>query len=264
MAIIKTLKDKLGNIVYPQTLVTGVYDSSGKTLDTLMDKKMGVVSSATAGNLPTLTADGQLVDSGKKIDEVGGGTEDFIVALSTEDGVSFTCDKTSAEINQAHAEGKNIVVFLNDVLRPYIVEEHDGYYGFQYFGGVGLRYDGVQMLECYIDASSDVLSVKTSTTSVLSTAADKLDADKKAQFRSNIGAGTSNFSGSYNDLTDKPTLIPTSRTINGKALSSNITLTAADVGALPATTTVPTIHSGTTDPSATLGSDGDLYIKYAE
>lgn len=51
----------------------------------------------------------------------------------------------------------------------------------------------------------------------------------------------SNFSGSYNDLTDKPTIpttaedvnaVPTTRTINNKALSGNITLTAQDVGAL--------------------------------
>lgn len=35
--------------------------------------------------------------------------------------------------------------------------------------------------------------------------------------------------------------VPTSRTINGKALSSNITLSASDVGALPSSTTIPSI-----------------------
>lgn len=34
--------------------------------------------------------------------------------------------------------------------------------------------------------------------------------------------------------------VPTSRTINGKALSSNITLSASDVSALPSSTTIPT------------------------
>ena len=33
--------------------------------------------------------------------------------------------------------------------------------------------------------------------------------------------------------------VPTSRTVNGKALSSNVTLTASDVGALPSTTEIP-------------------------
>lgn len=52
-------------------------------------------------------------------------------------------------------------------------------------------------------------------------------------------------SGSYNDLSNKPTIpttasqvgaVPTTRTVNGKALSQNISLTASDVGALPSTT----------------------------
>lgn len=36
-------------------------------------------------------------------------------------------------------------------------------------------------------------------------------------------------------------LVPNTTTINGKALSSDITLTASDVGALPDTTTIPSI-----------------------
>lgn len=42
--------------------------------------------------------------------------------------------------------------------------------------------------------------------------------------------------------------VPTSRTVNGKALSSNITLSASDVSALPSSTVIPTItdtYSGT-------------------
>lgn len=41
--------------------------------------------------------------------------------------------------------------------------------------------------------------------------------------------------------------VPTSRTINGKALSSNITLSAADVNALPSTTTIPTTLASLTE-----------------
>lgn len=119
---------------------------------------------------------------------------------------------------------------------------------------------------------------------------------EKAAARANIGAGASSFSGSYNDLTDKPTIpdayvlptgsatvkggfkvgsgltvtgdvlsadavdwsnvqnkpttftpathahtasevgaVPTSRKVNGKALSTDITLSASDVGAAPVT-----------------------------
>jgi hypothetical protein len=41
--------------------------------------------------------------------------------------------------------------------------------------------------------------------------------------------------------------VPTSRTVNGKALSSNITLSAADVKALPDTTTIPTTLADLTE-----------------
>ena len=41
--------------------------------------------------------------------------------------------------------------------------------------------------------------------------------------------------------------VPTSRTVNGKALSSNITLSAADVKALPDTTTIPTTLASLTE-----------------
>lgn len=39
--------------------------------------------------------------------------------------------------------------------------------------------------------------------------------------------------------------VKTSRKVNGKALSSDITLSASDVGALPSNTTIPTVNNGT-------------------
>lgn len=39
--------------------------------------------------------------------------------------------------------------------------------------------------------------------------------------------------------------VPTTRTVNGKALSGNITLTASDVSALPSSTVIPTYTAGT-------------------
>ena len=55
------------------------------------------------------------------------------------------------------------------------------------------------------------------------------------------GLATVATSGSYNDLTNKPTIptlsslgaVPTSRTVNGKALTNNISLTADDIDAIP-------------------------------
>lgn len=46
--------------------------------------------------------------------------------------------------------------------------------------------------------------------------------------------------------------VPTSRTVNGKALSSNITLTASDVSALPSSTSIPSKTSDLTNDSGFL------------
>ena len=88
--------------------------------------------------------------------------------------------------------------------------------------------------------------------------------------------------------------VPTTRTVNGKALSSNITLTASDVSALPSSTSIPSatsdltndsgfitssalptnlsdltndcgfakIHTSTAEPTSTDGVDGDIWIQY--
>jgi hypothetical protein len=45
--------------------------------------------------------------------------------------------------------------------------------------------------------------------------------------------------------------VPTSRTINNKALSSDITLTASDVGALSASTNIPVVGTLNTNNSTT-------------
>lgn len=55
--------------------------------------------------------------------------------------------------------------------------------------------------------------------------------------------------------------VPTSRTVNGKALSSNITLSASDVNALPNTTVIPEILYGSAEPTSVQGKDGDIYIR---
>ena len=48
---------------------------------------------------------------------------------------------------------------------------------------------------------------------------------------------------------DTASYVPTTRTVNGKALSSNISLSASDVGALPDTTSIPTATSDLTNDS---------------
>lgn len=48
--------------------------------------------------------------------------------------------------------------------------------------------------------------------------------------------------------------VPTSRTVNGHALSADISLTASDVGALPSSTSIPTLSDSTTSTSSTVAA----------
>ena len=64
--------------------------------------------------------------------------------------------------------------------------------------------------------------------------------------------------------------VPTSRTVNGKALSDNISLTASDVGALPDSTVIPTVNNptitltqgGVTKGTFTLNQSSDKTIDF--
>ena len=64
---------------------------------------------------------------------------------------------------------------------------------------------------CSADAVGAVELVEADT-AVLYTA-QELTVEQKNQARTNIGAGTSSFSGSYNDLSDKPTIPPVSNSL---------------------------------------------------
>lgn len=77
----------------------------------------------------------------------------------------------------------------------------------------------------------------------------ELTTTQKTQARANIGAGTSSFSGSYNDLTSKPT-IPTvnNATLTIQKNGSNVaTFTANASSNATANITVPTKVSDLTD-----------------
>jgi len=70
---------------------------------------------------------------------------------------------------------------------------------------------------------------------------------------------------SWAKQTTKPTYtasevgaVPTTRTVNGKALTGNITLTAEDVGALPDTTVIPTKVSELTNDSGFTTNTGTI------
>lgn len=72
-----------------------------------LNGKISKVTPAAAGNLPTLTADGQLTDSGKKADEIN---SLFIITLTMNNETgTITADKTYNEMKTAYEAGKELV-----------------------------------------------------------------------------------------------------------------------------------------------------------
>lgn len=87
--------------------------------------------------------------------------------------------------------------------------------------------------------------------------AQSLTDEQKAQARENIGAGTSSFSGSYNDLTSKPT-IPTQVTIDSTLKQSGQAADAKAVGDALATKLDKNQGAGNAGKILGVGEDGNV------
>ena len=180
--------------------------------NTAIAGKIAKVSPATAGNIPTLTADGQLVDSGKKADDLGG---TFIVTL-TSSGTSYTADKTFTEIKAANDAGNSVKCKYGTKIYD-LVNIQSAQANIAIF-----TFISTTLSEC-VRCTNDNWTVAT-----------------------------------YS-------LVQQTRKINNKALSSDITLTASDVGAAPKPTTITgTLTAGSTslvlsNSAITTDSTIDIY-----
>lgn len=138
--------------------------------------------------------------------DVGAQVEDFVVTITANNNENWTADKTSAELNEAYDAGKNIKIKTlafseteeSSVAITAIDKNNRIYYGY-------LITDHT-VGQITLNALGNTISISTNSDDVLTINSTNLTNDQKAKFRSNIGAGTSNFSGSFNDLTDQPTI----------------------------------------------------------
>ena len=108
-----------------------------------------------------------------------------------------------------------------------------------------LDYDGLQRYHELIDAKK---ADKSQISNVLRYSEQSLTAEQKAQVRTNIGAGTSSFSGSYNDLTNKPAIPSAANdgTFSVKTkVGNNNAVTVADFSANQSSTDDVTLIQGT-------------------
>lgn len=128
-----------------------------------------------------------------------------------------------------------------------------------------LRGDADQNLQEQIDAissSSDVVDVvgtyaelqnydtsKLGDNDIIKVLTDETHDDAISYYRWNDTTETFTYIGSqgpfYTKSETDATFVPQTRTVNGKALSSDIVLTASDVNALPASTVIPTVNNAT-------------------
>lgn len=128
-----------------------------------------------------------------------------------------------------------------------------------------LRGDADQNLQEQIDAissSSDVVDVvgtyaelqnydttKLKDNDIIKVLTDETHDDAISYYRWNDTTDTFTYIGSqgpfYTKSETDATFVPQTRTVNGKALSSDIVLTASDVNALPASTVIPTVNNAT-------------------
>lgn len=134
-------------------------------------------------------------------------SEDFIITV-TSTGENFTCDKTSAEINAAYAAGKNLIVvcsYHGETMISYLYLDIDNIV-YEFLSVLNGNKDGTICMQFTLDCSKTSVVVTYDKNILLGLNDTGFTDDVRSQFRANIGAGTSDFSGSYNDLTDKPTV----------------------------------------------------------
>lgn len=97
------------------------------------------------------------------------------------------------------------------------------------------KYAGISTLRTFLSQLKNLFITKTDADAALSGKADtthKHDSDYDAKGSASTALDSAKAYADQNK-------VPTSRTVNGKALTSNITLSASDVGALPNTTSIP-------------------------
>jgi hypothetical protein len=149
------------------------------------------------------------------------------IATFTYDGEQdeWSCDKTAQEIYEAWAEGKAV-----------IGAEFSRY---NYESGNEDCYNLFPLSYCDKRISNGVASYYASFgLSVVSASGDSI-----YYFEHDVSGDGATY------VDESENIVPNSRKINNKDLSSDITLTASDVGALPDTTTIPTKTSDLTNDS---------------
>lgn len=252
------------------------YDSSAQTLK---DSGKKISDLALTSQLPTVN-NGTLTiqKNGTNVATFGANQKDGATANITVptkasdvnalslDGGTIKKSKTIKMDASANSDGANLKWGTVNSKNPYIGYASDQVDGTFVVGSLlGTNYASGLAIG---GGSGNLLwkGTKVATTSDIPTdyvkyTAQTLTAAQKSQARSNIGAGTSNFSGNYNDLSHLPT-IPAAANNGTLTIQKNgtkvQTFTANQSSSVTANITVPTKVSELTNDSGFITSDGSV------
>lgn len=245
-----------GNLVQYDSTAQTLKDSGKKISDLALTSQLPTVNNGTltiqknGTNVQTFTAN----QSSSVTANITVPTKASDVNALSLDGGTIKKSKTIKMDASANSDGANLKWGTVNSKNPYIGYASDQVDGTFVVGSLlGTNYASGLAIG---GGSGNLLwkGTKVATTSDIPTdyvkyTAQTLTTAQKTQARSNIGAGTSSFSGSYNDLTNKPTIpIVNNGTLTIQKNGTTVaTFSANQSGNATANITVPTFSlSGTT------------------
>ena len=228
---------------------------------------------ATTGDLPTKTSDltndsGYITSAQAPVQSVAGKTGAVVLTQDdVGDGTTYVRthnDFTTALKNQIGTNEDNIAMLDSDVeslqtdvgtlktnvsnIQTALSSKQDTITG----GASTIVDDNLTANRALVSNASGKVAVSAVTSTELGYL-DGVTSNIQTQLNSKLSSAPVT---SVNSKTGAVTLsasdvgaVPTTRTVNGKALSSNVTLSASDVGALPDTTSIPSATSDLTNDS---------------
>lgn len=202
-----------------------------------------------------------------KLSGVEAGAQENVIEVVKRNGTALTVTNKTVDVEVPTAtsaltnDSGYITNAVSDLVNYYDKDATD-----ELIAGEALARDGAdQELQEQIDAivaSSDVVDIvgtyaelqnydtsKLHDNDIIKVLTDSTHDDATTYYRWDDDTDTFSYIGSEGPYYTKgeadATFVPLTRTVNGKGLNSDITLTASDVGALPSSTVIPTVNDAT-------------------
>ncbi len=202
-----------------------------------------------------------------KLDSVEEGAQENVIEVVKRNGVALpvvdkTVDVTVPTTTSALTNDSGYITNeVNDLVNYYDKDETDTLIETEALTRDAADQDLQEQIDAIV-ASSDVVDIvgtyaelqnydtsKLHDNDIIKVLTDETRDDATTYYRWDDGTGTFTYIGSEGPYYTKgeadATFVPLTRTINGKGLNSDVVLTAADVGALPSSTVIPTVNDAT-------------------